>query len=316
MKKSKIGIILANLGGPSNSAEIYPFLKNLFSDRDIFPLPFGPLGQHVFSWLIATLREAKSKKYYDQIGGGSPIYDKTRLLAEELQEKFNHRSNRNVFFFQRYWHPYAKEVAEVIKHHSFEKNILIPLYPQYSTTTSQSVINEWQRVSQSLPETVVIERFYNRREYSRCCAELIKKKLHLVSENVHILFTAHSIPAKRVQKGDPYEKETQENMTSIMKEFKEDYSYSLCFQSKVGPLTWLEPSVETEIDRLVAKNIDQIIIFPISFVSENLETLYELDIQKKQYALQRGIKKFIRVETVQHSPHFTDFLYNTICKYI
>ena len=147
MKDSKIGIILANLGGPSNSNEIYPFLKNLFSDRDIFRLPFGSLGRHVFSWLIASLRKSKSKKFYDQIGGGSPIFAKTKLLTEELQEKFNNKNKRNVFFFQRYWHPYAKEVAEAVKQYSFKKNILVPLYPQYSTTTSQSVINEWHRVS-------------------------------------------------------------------------------------------------------------------------------------------------------------------------
>ncbi|MGD9201473.1 MAG: ferrochelatase [Chitinispirillia bacterium] len=318
MKNAKIGIILANLGGPSNSDEIYPFLRNLFSDRDIFRLPFGSLGQHIFSWLIASLRKSKSKKYYDQIGGGSPIYTKTKLLAEELQEKFNRIINKNkmnVFFFQRYWHPYAKEVAEIVKQYSFEKNILLPLYPQYSTTTSQSVINEWQRVSPLLPETSVIERFYNSSEYSRICAELIDRKLSIAAGNFHILFTAHSIPVKRIQMGDPYEKETRENMISIMNSLTEDYSFSLCFQSKVGPLKWLEPSFEKEIDRLVAKKIDQIVVFPISFVSENLETLYELDIQKKTYALKRGIKKFIRIETIQQSPLFTDFLFNTICEY-
>ena len=115
--------------------------------------------------------------------------------------------------------------------------------------------------------------------------------------------------------GDPYENEIRENMISIMNELKENYSYSLCFQSRIGPLKWLEPSVEVEIDRLVTKKIDKIIVFPISFVSENLETLYELDIQKKKYALRRGMKKFIRVETIQHSPHFTDYLFNTISEY-
>ncbi len=305
-------IILANLGAPSNQDEVYPFLRNLFSDKDIFKFPFGKMGQKFFSWLIATTRAPKSRGYYRAIGGGSPLQANTEALAKNLLMRLGQKKNFQIFIFQRYWNPFANDVIKEIKKKKFTRYIIIPLYPHYSTTTTLSSIKEWKRYSYSLPKPVFIESFYKRDDYISCCVDQINKKLSAFKTDPHILFSAHSIPEKRVLDGDPYKTEIEDNVKMIMQSLPKGLSFSLCFQSKVGPVKWLEPSVETEIDRLVAKKVKNLLVFPISFVSENLETLYELDIQKKEYALNNGIAQFERAGTVQGADSFVDVLFNLV----
>ena len=315
MNEENCCIILANLGAPSNQKEVFPFLRNLFSDEDIFRFPFGNIGQMLFSSLIATLRTPKSKRYYRAIGGGSPLRANTEAQATKLQRKVGFLRNHRVYTFQRYWYPFANEVVGAIKDKNYTKIIIIPLYPHYSTTTTRSIINEWKRSAQKLAEPVFIERFYQREDYIKCCVEQIEKKLTAFTSDPHILFSAHSIPEKRVLEGDPYKNEIEDHMKKIIKALNKDYSYSLCYQSKVGPVKWLEPSVETEIDRLVSEGVDRVMVVPISFVSENLETLYELDIQKKKYALNKGIIQYERVDTAQDSDSFIEMLYNIVMEH-
>jgi ferrochelatase len=301
-------IILANLGAPSGPGEVRPFLKNLFCDPDIFQFPFGKPGQAFFSSLISILRAPKSRRFYHAIGGGSPLHKNTIKQAEKLKNILHSQGDFRIRIAQRYWNPFIAEVAEDIRRDGSEKIILLPLYPHYSTTTTLSIVNEWKRVAADLPEPQIIERFYTEPLYIDACVEQIRNTLTEFSVQPHILFSAHAIPVQRVVEGDPYEKEIIDNMELIMDQFDRDYSYSLCYQSKVGYIKWLEPKVETEIDRLVAEGIGHILVFPISFVSEHLETLYELDIQKRDYALNHGIREYHRAATVQDSDLFIQTL--------
>ncbi len=312
MSNKKQCIILANLGAPATQEEVYPFLRNLFADKDIFKFPFGKFGQTFFSWLIARLRAPKSQKYYQQIGGGSPLLKNTESQVKKLQKRLGCDSVFRVFHSQRYWHPLVDEVVTNIKTEEFSHLFVIPLYPHYSTTTTLSIINEWKKYAKSLPQMTFLKRFYQRDDYINCCIELIRKKISLFKKNPHILFSAHSIPEKRVLQGDPYKAEIEDHMQKIMQKFKGEYTYSLCYQSKLGPVKWLEPDVETEIDRLISNGIETLLVFPISFVSENLETLYELDREKKEYALYKGIKQFERVDTVSDSDAFIEVLYSLV----
>lgn len=316
MKGKRYTVVLANLGAPANLDEVRPFLKNIFNDPDIFNFPFGKIGREIFASLMATLRAPKSRKYYAAIGGGSPLHKNTVEQADKLKQSLAREGDFDVKVAQRYWCPYLSDVAADLRLEGIENIILLPLYPHYSTTTTLSIKNEWQRVASDLTNTKVIERFYNNKYYIKACTKQIKEKLKKFDTDPHILFSAHSIPVKRVMDGDPYEKEINHNVELIMQNLGKDYSYSLSYQSKVGPVKWLSPSVEEEVDRLVAEGICHLLVFPISFVSEHLETLYELDIRKKDYALKSGIEIYERANTVQTQPEFIKCLNNLVLEAI
>ncbi|MEE8437068.1 MAG: ferrochelatase, partial [Candidatus Neomarinimicrobiota bacterium] len=195
-----------------------------------------------------------------------------------------------------------------------ERIIILPLYPHYSKTTTRSIFNEWNRHWNGRQKLLKIERFYDHPVYIKACVEQIKLELIKLSQPPHLLFSAHSIPESYVNKGDPYQKEIENNMEMIMTELGGNYSYSLCYQSRVGPVKWLGPSFEDEVSRLIEKDKKEILIFPISFVSEHLETLYELDIQKKAWAINKGIKVYARANTVQSSKLFIETLKDLVLK--
>lgn len=308
MTSHRRAVILASLGAPTHQVEVRPFLKNLFSDPDIFHFPLGALGQKVFSSLFAALRAPKSKKYYAAIGGGSPLHENTLFQAEKLEKLLEPDGDFTVYTAQRYWHPFLAEVAQTMDESDYNEIILLPLYPQYSTTTTLSIINEWKRVASNVPEPTIVERFYQEKGYIEASAKQIEAKLENFSVPPHILFSAHSIPEKRVIQGDPYPKEVMENMELLVDFLGLKGTYSLCFQSKVGPVKWLKPTVEEEIDRLLSIGVRHLLVFPISFVSEHVETLYELDIQKRAYALSRGIEQYERADTVQDRIEFIQVL--------
>lgn len=316
MNHRKYTVVLANLGAPSSLDQVRPFLKNLFNDPDIFNFPFGKPGREFFSSLIAKLRTPKSSRYYMSIGGGSPLHANTLTQAAQLEQALNGCGDFSIKVAQRYWHPFISEIADNIRREGSQNIILLPLYPHYSTTTTLSIINEWKRVASDLTGPIIIERFYDKPEYIEACTQQLNDKLSCFKTRPHILFSAHSIPVKRIEEGDPYETEIKHNVELIMANLGTGYTHSLCYQSKVGPVKWLSPKVEDEIDRLVKEGIRHILVFPISFVSEHLETLYELDIQKKEYAMNNGIDTFIRADTVQTQPEFINCLKNLVLESI
>ena len=301
----KHAVILANLGAPSRLEEVKPFLRALFSDPDIFKFPFGKMGQCFFSSMIATLRAPKSRKFYQAIGGGSPLHENTVAQARKLEAVLAEKGDYSVFPAQRYSHPFLTEVADQIREGIFKTITLIPLFPQYSTTTTQSIINEWQRQTPNLDNVTIIQRFYDQPEFISACIKRINEKLELFETPPHILFSAHSIPVKRIEQGDPYQKEIEATVELISNELDSQIEFSLCYQSRVGPVEWLGPDIIPAIDQLIDVGAKQLLIVPVAFVSEHLETLYELDIKIKEY---KGIERYERALTVQDDDDFIEAL--------
>ena len=308
----KTAIILANLGAPASLDEVKPFLKQLFSDPDIFRFPFGKSGQALFSSMIATLRAPKSRKFYQAIGGGSPLAANTVAQANALRDRLHDIPGIKVFTAQRYWHPFIAEIADQIRADGFERIILIPLFPHYSTTTTLSIFNEWSRHGADLPEPLLVKHFHLIPEYNQACADRILESLQEFKENPHILFSAHSIPESRVKAGDAYVDEIHENIQQIMDKLPNGFNHSLAFQSKVGPIKWVGPPLKKELKRLIDKGVDQVLVYPISFVSEHVETLFELDVEFAKAARKLGFKRFVRASTVQTSAKFIDVLENLV----
>ena len=303
----KTAVVLVNLGGPDKLDNVEPFLFNLFSDPDIFKLPFGEKGQELFAGLISKYRAPKSAVLYKEIGGSSPLHPNTLEQASALQKKLREVDDFQVHVAQRYWHPFIPEVIEKLSYESFDKIILLPLFPQYSNTTTLSVINEWVRHGEGLIAPIIIQRFHQHPKYIEACKERITEKLDQVSGKPYLLFSAHSIPKSRVKQGDPYQDEIEETVELILEEFH-GYGHSLCYQSKVGPTKWLEPDIEDELKELRKSENKNLLVFPVAFVSEHLETLQELDIKYRKVAKDLGVNQYIRANTVQAHPLFIDCL--------
>ncbi|NQT62476.1 MAG: ferrochelatase [Candidatus Marinimicrobia bacterium] len=308
----KTAVILVNMGAPSNLDEVKPFLKQLFSDPDIFHFPFGKRGQSFFSSMIATLRAPISKTFYQAIGGGSPLSENTIAQADALQGRLNDVAELKVFTAQRYWHPFISEVAEELRAGDYESIIILPLFPQYSTTTTLSIFNEWKQHNHNLPEAHFIERFYAEAAYNQACAQQIENAIKEFDKPPHILFSAHSIPQSRVTAGDSYIDEIYENMALIMEQLPDNMNHSIAFQSKIGPVKWVGPPLKKELKRLIKAGVDQVLVYPISFVSEHVETLFELDIEYAEIAQKLGYKRFVRAATVQTTEKFIDVLENLV----
>ncbi len=304
----KTAVVIANLGAPSHQDEVRPFLKILFSDRDIFNFPFGALGQKLFSSMISKFRAPKSAQHYAAIGGGSPLRRITDQQGQALAEYLNGQGDFTVFTAQRYWEPFISQIAEQVKQKDFDQIVLLPLYPHFSTTSTASIINEWNRSYRGDTPTHVIQRFYNHPLYLKACLRLIEAKLQEMEGTPHLLFSAHSIPVSRVKKGDTYAQEIEDHVRLIMAQLPQDMDYTLCYQSRVGPVKWLEPTVEMAVDEILEKGQKNILVFPISFVAENLETIYEVDIQKKEMALEKGVQSWERVGTMDTNPDFIQAL--------
>ncbi len=296
----KKGVILVNLGGPSNLEEVKEFLINLFSDPDIFPLP--SLLQKPLARIIAHFRAPKSAEYYRKIGGKSPILEETKKQAEALQRELG--NDFLVTVAMRYSKPFIRDSLEELLNRDINDILFFPLYPQYSFSTTLSAINELKRVLQDIRTALnikVVKNFYDNPFFIKSWVEIIKK--YIKSEDDYILFSAHSIPQSMVERGDPYKREVEKTVDMITKELNHK-NYKLSYQSKVGPAKWLEPFTEDVLVELGRKGIKRVLLVPISFVCEHSETLYELDIQDREIAEKSGIKEYVRVETPGTHPTF------------
>lgn len=266
------GIILLNLGGPDSIKNVEKFLYNLFSDPDIFKFPLSTLSQKFFAKLISKLRAKKVAKYYKQIGGRSPILSYTLVQAKLLEKKLESALDCKVYIGMRYWRPFIDEAVERALKDNIQKIILLPLYPQYSTTTTGSSFNEFYRTLKKLniTEKKIIEiRSYPDNEiYVKAMAERIEEAIENFNDydfkSFCMLFSAHSLPVKFIQNGDPYLEETKKSYNAIInylqnnskaKEIYKNIKIQLCFQSKVGPVKWLEPSTINTIKKFANEGI-------------------------------------------------------------
>ncbi|ONK69995.1 uncharacterized protein A4U43_C05F29110 [Asparagus officinalis] len=306
--REKIGVLLLNLGGPETLQDVQPFLFNLFADPDIIRLPrWFRFLQRPLAQLISVVRAPKSKEGYASIGGGSPLRRITNEQADALKHALEKKKlHTNVYVAMRYWYPFTEEAIQQIKRDKITKLVILPLYPQYSISTSGSSIRVLQNIFredayfEGLPISI-IESWYQREGYIKSMADLIEKELLSFSnpEEVMIFFSAHGVPVSYVEDaGDPYRDQMEHCIRLIMNELKSrgvTNQHTLAYQSRVGPVQWLKPYTDEVLVELGKKGVKSLLAVPISFVSEHIETLEEIDMEYKELALESGIKNWGRV---------------------
>jgi ferrochelatase len=312
----RVGVLLLNLGGPDTIEDVRPFLYNLFSDPEIIRLRLKPLQQPL-AWLISTLRAKKSQENYRQIGGGSPLRQITEAQGKALETKLAQLGqSAKVYVGMRYWHPFTEEAIAKIKKDRIEKLVILPLYPQFSISTSGSsfrVLEEMWATDPTLKKInyTLIPSWYAHPGYLQAMADLIARELDKFEhpDQVHLFFSAHGVPLSYVEEaGDPYQREIEECTHSIMETLGRPNQYTLAYQSKVGPVEWLKPYTEDALKELGAKGITDLLVVPISFVSEHIETLQEIDIEYREVAEEAGITSFQRVPALNTHAGFIESL--------
>jgi ferrochelatase len=312
----RIGVLLFNLGGPETLDEVRPFLFNLFSDPDIIRLPWRAL-QKPLAWLISTQRYKLSRGYYEQIGGGSPLRRITDEQARALEQALASREiTARAYVGMRYWHPFLEDAIEQIRRDQITHLVVLPLYPQFSISTTGSSLNRMNALiganRAAAPRVSVVEQWHDDANYLDALTASIEEELLRFPDQdpsrIHIVFSAHSVPVRYIEEGDPYLDQIKQTVNSVMDRLGSDLPHSLSFQSKVGPVKWLRPSTDEMIRKLALEGVSQVLLVPVSFVSEHIETLYELDILYRHVAEEVGIPHYRRVPALNCRSDFIDAL--------
>jgi ferrochelatase len=345
-KKDTIGIVLLNLGGPDSLQAVRPFLHNLFSDRDIIRL--GPsFLQKFLAHFIACLRSKKTEKMYSQIGGKSPILDITKAQAQALQTSLNKEVEKlrssevktsqlhsflssgtvfKVYIGMRYWHPFIADTVQKIFQDGVRQVIVLSLYPHYSKATTGSAIAEFKRAVEHLTvhasqfKVNYIEQWYDFSPYIDALSELICNGMKALNkEGAEVLFSAHGLPESSIREGDPYVDHISVTIREVMNRLAvEPYNlhglrWHLSYQSRTGPVKWLQPETGETIIKLAKEGVKNLFIVPISFVSDHIETLYEIDILYDELAKKHGIN-LKRCQSLNTSEKFIHALRELVLK--
>jgi ferrochelatase len=302
-----VGVVLFQLGGPDTLEAIEPFLFNLFCDPDIIDFPFARLGRKPLAKLISTTRARKVQHHYSMIGGGSPIRRFTEQQACALQRKLTESGlNARCFVAMRYWHPFTAEAVAHLRAARCDEVVLLPLYPHYSSTTTGSSLHEWRRLFQDDIPVHCVETFYRHSLYLEALVEKIEEGLCRFSKPARpeIVFSAHSVPQTIIEKGDPYQRQIEETVELVMGRGGWGNHYRLCYQSKVGASRWLQPSLHRTLRDLASERVREICVVPISFVSDHVETLGEIEHEARAEAKMLGIEQFEMTSGLNDSPTF------------
>ena len=322
----KTAVVLFNLGGPDKIESVQPFLFNLFNDKAIISLP-QPL-RFLIAKIISSRRKEKAQNIYNHIGGKSPLLDITLSQADSLERELSFDGDYKVFTIMRYWHPFAKDVVKKIKEYRPNQIILLPLYPQFSSTTTGSSVKDFADnfFDENSASIKIVCCYPEHNDFIKSHAVHINQTLNKIEDKdlskVRLLFSAHGLPQNVIDKGDPYvfqveetSKKTMEFLKNLRKLNKDsqdvDFEYRICYQSKVGPLKWTTPSLEQEV-RKVALDKKIPVIIPIAFVSDHSETLVELDIEYLEFATKLGIEKYYRVASLNIERNFIQGLSNIV----
>ena len=301
-----IGVILLNLGGPDSIDAVRPFLYNLFSDREIIRL--GPSSSRNQYSSYNRDEARKTLAAYNLIGGKSPLLDITSAQAKALEEMLHMR----VYVGMRYWHPFTEESLEQMHKEGINRIIALSLYPQYSVATTGSSIKHFKDAAAKYSfEYSCVTSWFNHPLYIDALAAQIEEGLKGFDTKPAVLFSAHSLPQKLVTSGDPYVNEIRGTIEALTKRL--DLQWSLSYQSKTGPVKWLEPSTEQMLHELAGKGIKDLLVVPISFVSDHIETLYEIDILYTEMAKHLGIT-LKRIESLNTSAKFIEALADIVLK--
>lgn len=304
----KLAVVLFNLGGPDAPEAVEPFLRNLFSDPDIINLP--ALFRLPLGWFIAKRRAPIAKKIYAHLGGRSPIFEETRAQADALEKALGGDSlEAKVFIAMRYWHPFSDGAARAVKAFAPDKIVLLPLYPQYSTTTTGSSMKAWVRAAKKAGVKSATSRvccYAWDRGFVEAAVAKIREAMAGASADIsyRLLLSAHGLPKRTIDKGDPYQWQVEQTGAAILRALgKTTLEPVVCYQSRVGRLEWIGPSTDAEIIR-AGRDGKGVIVVPIAFVSEHSETLVELDVEYRRLAMQSGALDYRRAATVGVHPQF------------
>jgi len=323
--KKRVGIVLFQLGGPDSLDAVEPFLLNLFLDPDILPL--GPLGllRRPIAKLISSRRSLPVRGRYAQIGGRSPIGPLTERQRQGLVEAVAPHIDPVAVTAMRYWHPLTSEAVEALrKAGPLDELVLLPLYPHYSYATTLSSLKEWRRVygnPNGGPPLRTIEHYFDHPLYIRALVQRIGSVLRQFpdSSRIHLLFSAHGLPMSLVERGDPYPKQIEETVRLTCEQGAKEFSgwprtHLICYQSRVGPAKWLQPPLTGTLERLGREGVKEILVVPVSFVTEHIETLHEINIEAREEARKRGIETFRMMPAVGDSPLFIDTLKDLVLR--
>jgi ferrochelatase len=306
---SKVAVVLFNLGGPDGPAAVRPFLENLFSDPAIIDLPW--IARRPLAALIARLRRKSATANYAIMGGASPLLAETEAQAAALEARLNEgESGRNykAFIAMRYWRPLTREAAAAVTRFAPDEVILAPLYPQYSTTTTGSSLRAWEEAYRGPGRIRTLCCWYDNSGLVAAHATRIRSVWEAAGKpKVRLLFSAHGLPEKIVAGGDPYQWQIEQTCAKVAAMLGEDWDWRVCYQSRVGPLQWLGPSTPQAIAE-AAKDRLGVLIDPIAFVSDHIETLVELDREYAEMAHEAGVSTYLRAPVVGVLPEFIDGL--------
>ncbi len=322
MNSPRTAVVLLQLGGPDSLESVEPFLFNLFCDPDIIDLPLAFLFRKRLARLISSRRAPKVREYYRKIGGRSPILKLTRRQASALEAVLRPRFDAPVLIAMRYWHPMTDAALDEIVRRRIERVILLPLYPHYSRTTTGSSVNEWRRMMKergiSGVRVEVVEEYCEHPSYINAVVRNISIALNRVPardrEKIHLVFSAHGTPMKLVRSGDPYQQQIIRTYNAVLRAGKFGLPHSLCFQSKVGPQKWLEPSLTATVEQLAGEGATHLLVIPIAFVSDHSETLYEINMEIRKHAMHRGIRYYDMSPALNSSPSFIQALADLVLR--
>ena len=303
MKKA---VILFNLGGPDKLESVEPFLFNLFNDPAVIGIP--SIFRYPLAKFISKKRASIAKNIYKEIGNKSPILELTQDQAKSLENNLSKKDDYKCFVAMRCWHPRASDVIKKVREYNPEEIILLPLYPQFSASTSGSSINEWKDLCKKenyKVKTKTICCYPTESNFIASHVSLIKKTLqNIENNNFKLIFSAHGLPESKIKKGDPYQWHVEETVKEIMFKLKtENLDYVISYQSRIGPMKWIGPSTDSEIIKY-SKEKKGIVIVPVAFVSEHSETLVELDIKYKKLAEKIGCSFYKRAPALGIEENF------------
>ena len=320
MTSVRIAVVLFNLGGPDSPDAVEPFLKNLFSDPAVIDLP--SFLRRPLASMIARRRAPLARKIYERIGGRSPILYETEQQARALESSLESSGHLvRAFIAMRCWRPFSDETAKAVCDWQPQHVVLVPLYPQYSSTTTRSSIADWRRAAREAGLCVPTHRiccFPTDQGFVAAMVSLIKDAIAKLNgpHNYRLLLSAHGLPRRTIDKGDPYQWQVEQTAAEIIRRLDiPGLDWRVCYQSRVGPLKWVTPATDAEI-RLAGTEARSVVIAPIAFVSEHSETLVELDLDYSELAHRSGVPEYRRVPTVRVHPVFIQGLAGLVLRAI
>ena len=312
--KRKLAVVLFNLGGPDKPSSVRPFLVNLFKDPAILRVPF--FVRPLLARLIANLRVKAATANYEILGGKSPLLELTEEQARALEGALPEFDAR-CFVAMRYWHPFSIEAARAVKDWDPDEVVLVPLYPQYSTTTTGSSLTAWREAAAQaglMKPVTTLCCYHSDTGYLEATAAIVRRSYEAARTSLpagtglRILFSAHGLPEVIIKGGDPYQFQVERTVAGVVRVLGiEGLDFTTCYQSRATPQKWIEPSTEVEIERAAHDKV-AVLVVPIAFVSEHSETLVELDVEYRELAEKEGVPGYFRAPAQNSDAGFIEAL--------